>query len=241
MGTLKQRKAQKKQRQSNSTPETIWVLDDTESLFDSVKESIGSQFRYKLFCDLDSFCEALRKRTKGPLAPSLLICDAQVNGSYLPEFHDKLPPNLPPVVIISDYNDGALIAACLEMGVKDYLLKPVDPSILVAKVMLHIRSNHKSETENVVGLTFDLFSLAVTNDAGARIRLTLKEYQILNSLAKAYPDGLSPSKLREKVWGTLKVVPKALDVHLFKLRRKLGALDCHVRFDETEKYTLVKG
>ena len=175
---------------------------------------------------------------QGPKAPSVLICDAKINGTYLPEFLDRVGTELPPIVVVSDFNDSALISSCIEFGVKDYLLKPIDSEMLIAKVKGHIRALRR--TESRVGLNFDIFNLSITNETGAKIRLTHKEFQILELITKSHPEGLSPAELRKKIWGTMKVVNKTLDVHLFKLRRKLGALNYQVRFNEKHKYIIAK-
>ena len=71
------------------------------------------------------------------------------------------------------------------------------------------------------------------------MKLTLREFQVLSCLVQAHPKGMAPGLIRTSVWGNLKVVPKALDVHLFKIRRKLESIGWGIRY-ENECYVLAR-
>ena len=89
-------------------------------------------------------------------------------------------------------------------------------------------------------LQFDSETLTVRNEDGITAKLTRKEFQILSCLFNVLPDGISPDELRKQVWGQLAVVDKSLDVHLFKLRKKLIPLRYLVRLGKNYRYFLVR-
>ena len=88
-------------------------------------------------------------------------------------------------------------------------------------------------------LQFDPAALTVQSEDGVVAKLTRKEFEILSCLIKALPSGISPDDLRKQVWGNLAVVDKSLDVHLFKLRKKLAPLRYQVRLEKNYCYLLV--
>jgi len=80
----------------------------------------------------------------------------------------------------------------------------------------------------------------VTTAAGTRVVFTRKEFEILATLVSAFPKGLSATEIRKKVWGDMRVVSKAFDVHLFRIRRKLGLVGYSVHYEADERYLVRK-
>src|ERR1700751_712574 len=137
--SVAKKKISSKKHRSPKAPENIWILDDSKSLLPLLKDAVGPvRFLFKVFGTQHELIDGLQRKSHGPAAPDLLVCEARVNNTHLPQLMSEFKPILPPVVVITNCNDGSLISACLEMGVKDYLLRPIERTMLGAKVTGHI-------------------------------------------------------------------------------------------------------
>jgi two-component system response regulator ParR len=221
----------------------IWILDDSGELLLSLKETLGSRYQFKNYTYAKRLISSLRDSTLRH-RPSLLVFESLLNGtpvtSFLPGLIADKSLSLPPILVISKYNDIRLISECLNSGAHDYILRPADPNLLVAKVNTLIKTSRKEQIQVNANIEFDVLTLTASTAPGTSVKLTLKEFQILLRLAKAFPDGLTPTEIRTAVWGNLNVVSKALDVHLFKLRRKIALLNVTIQYGKDNRYSLMK-
>lgn len=122
----------------------------------------------------------------------------------------------------------------LEVGADDYLVKPFSPRELVARIRALLRRPRGARAPVLpAGLHVDLGRRRVAVD-GQDVELTYLEFELLAGLARE-PGMVIPRKqLLERVWGA-EYGPDdhLLDVHLAKLRRKLGDEAAAPRFIET--------
>ena len=118
----------------------------------------------------------------------------------------------------------------LELGADDYVQKPVSPRILVARVKSLLRRFDRSEqtpatqNEKIVsnGVQIDRSSYKVfVNDK--ETFFPRKEFELLYFLV-AHPGRIYKREvLLDEVWGRdTFVVERTVDVHIFKVREKLG-------------------
>ncbi|SRR5579884_4190265 len=119
----------------------------------------------------------------------------------------------------------------LELGADDYVQKPVSPRVLVARVKSLLRRFDRSEQtpqppkeEKIVspGLRIDRASYKVYVDEKETF-FPRKEFELLYFLA-AHPGRIYKREaLLDEVWGhDTFVVERTVDVHIFKVREKLG-------------------
>lgn len=119
----------------------------------------------------------------------------------------------------------------LEAGADDYLSKPFEPAVLLARVRALIRRNKRSAAPETEGgmqvLRLGALSLypetyeAKCNDAP--IQLTPSEFKLLVALAGSRGRVLTRDSLIEQVQGEgVSVVGRTVDTHVFGLRKKLG-------------------
>jgi DNA-binding response OmpR family regulator len=227
-------------KQQDKSPELIWVLDNSAALEKSLNEILGRKYQLKFFRNLDAMKGALKSAAREHTGPVLIVTEGKLETDDVPVLLGDHTLTYPPVMVVSACNDFQVIASCLDLGAADYLLKPVDPNLLLAKIGALVKTIRKPNVRLSSGLRFDLFTHVVTNESGTSVKLTQKEFQLLCLLDKSYPDGVRPVELRKQIWGNLSVVSKALDVHLFKLRKKLGSLGLSVQFASGEIYVLAK-
>lgn len=180
------------------------------------------------------FSELHQKKMQHLKLPDLWITDAFVQGDAICEFIPKTAMNLPPWIVLSERNEMQVIQSCLRLGARDYFLKPFDPQLLKAKLCYWF-------DQQVHRLTLDPLRLLVSNSQGVEVKLTVKEFQIFESIYRAYPRSKCRSEIIREVWLGVRVVEKSFDVHLFKLRKKLTQLGCQIQFIEPINYMFVSG
>jgi two-component system alkaline phosphatase synthesis response regulator PhoP len=119
----------------------------------------------------------------------------------------------------------------LELGADDYVQKPVSPRVLVARVKSLIRRFDRSEQTPAValnekvdsdGVTIDKMSYKVFVDKKEKF-FPRKEFELLYFLASHPGRIYKREALLDEVWGRdTFVVERTVDVHIFKVREKLG-------------------
>jgi len=111
-------------------------------------------------------------------------------------------------------------------GGDDYVSKPIKPKVLISRIKAILRRSKKvTETskEKITGLHINREKFEVTKD-GEVIHLPKKEFILLELLASKPGKVFERSVILETVWGTDIVVgDRTIDVHIRKLREKLGS------------------
>jgi DNA-binding response OmpR family regulator len=116
----------------------------------------------------------------------------------------------------------------LELGADDYVSKPFSPNELVARVKALMRRATRPETDDAVlrsgSLVMDLTRHTVSD--GARdVKLTAKEFMLLQYLMQHRGRVLSRDLLLGDVWGYRYTGgTRTVDVHVRRLREKLPVL-----------------
>ncbi|HBK94269.1 MAG TPA: DNA-binding response regulator, partial [Porphyromonadaceae bacterium] len=94
----------------------------------------------------------------------------------------------------------------------------------VKSVLKRVRLN-KKETQTLwqhEGLTIDILNNRVTID-DVEVTLTKKEFEILSLLSQTSPNVYTRSEILNQVWGDNEfVLDRTVDVHITRLRKKLG-------------------
>lgn len=116
--------------------------------------------------------------------------------------------------------------AAFEIGADDYITKPIKPRALMSRInALFRREAQKSETGDAIeisGLSIDRKNYSVTQE-GKSIILPKKEFELLFFLAQSPNKVFGREELLHKIWGAdVYVLERTVDVHIRKLREKLG-------------------
>ena len=165
-------------------------------------------------------------------APDVLVLDVMLPGFDGLEVCRRVQATRPvPVLMLTARDDEADILAGLAVGADDYLTKPFGMRELVARVSALLRRVERArelaaqaDGVLVVGdLRVDTGSRRV-DVAGAEVRLTPTEFDLLACLARAPGRVLTRERLLAEVWdwpdasGT-----RTVDSHVKALRAKVGA------------------
>lgn len=133
-----------------------------------------------------------------------------------------------PIIMLTARADEADRVAGLEMGADDYVSKPFSPNELVARVRALMRRSHGGKPAaphlKFGPITVDLTSHTVVYD-GDEVKLTAKEFLLLQYLLEHQGRVLSRDRLLEDVWGYRYTGgTRTVDVHVRRLREKLPVL-----------------
>ena len=114
--------------------------------------------------------------------------------------------------------------AGFEAGADDYISKPIKPRILLSRIKAIARRESHGEANNIL----KIHDLEIIRDeylvkkGKETLSLPKKEFELLFFLASKPGKVFSREKLLEKVWGDVYVVDRTIDVHVRKLREKIG-------------------
>lgn len=116
--------------------------------------------------------------------------------------------------------------AAFEIGADDYLTKPIKPRALMSRInALFRREAQKADPGDqleVNGLTISRKNYTVTLDDKSVV-LPKKEFELLFFLAQSPNKVFSREELLQKIWGAdIYVLERTVDVHIRKLREKIG-------------------
>jgi phosphate regulon transcriptional regulator PhoB len=133
-----------------------------------------------------------------------------------------------PIVMLTARGDEVDRVLGLELGADDYVVKPFSPRELVARIRAVLRRARPAPGTAPVAvgrLTIDAAAHTVTV-GGAAVALTRREFDLLRALVEARGRVLSREFLLDHVWGYTaagEIESRTVDVHVRRLRQKLGA------------------
>jgi two-component system, OmpR family, alkaline phosphatase synthesis response regulator PhoP len=134
-----------------------------------------------------------------------------------------------PIIMLTAKTSEADRVSGLDLGADDYITKPFSVRELLARVRAVLRRVDESAEKKYEDdlLKIDFVDIRVSCK-GERIKLTNKEFTLLSVLAKSADRVLARQQLLDNVWGnTYYGDTRTLDVHIRRLRQKLGACgDC---------------
>ncbi|MGZ3688991.1 MAG: response regulator transcription factor [Bdellovibrionota bacterium] len=134
-----------------------------------------------------------------------------------------------PVLMVTARADAADIVLGLEAGADDYVTKPFEIPVFLARVRALLRrANQQANSKNTSKISAGALSVDLeryeVHCGGTPVQLTPSEFKLLTALIQSRGKVLSREKLIELVQGEgVVVVDRAIDTHVFGLRRKLGA------------------
>ena len=137
------------------------------------------------------------------------------------EVKSKLPADLP-VIFVTAKNSVSDQLTGLNLGADDYIVKPFDVLVLIARVENVLRRTKKNDIIFAINdCVIDLAKRIVLKD-GKEVVLTLQEFNLLEALVLNRNFALSREKLLQLAWGyDYMGDSRTVDVHVQKLRKKL--------------------
>lgn len=132
-----------------------------------------------------------------------------------------------PIIFLSSAADNMNIVMAMNMGGDDFIAKPFDMSVLMAKIQALLRRTYDFAQPSPLlahrGAVLDTGSGALKYE-GKTIELTRNEFRILLALMEKRGTVVSREKLMERLWETDSFVDEnTLTVNVNRLRKKLDA------------------
>lgn len=162
-------------------------------------------------------------------APQLVLMD--ITLPYMSGYHwcseiRKVSPV--PILFLSSASDNMNIIMAMNMGADDFIAKPFDSNVLVAKIQALLRRTY--DFGGAAPILTHAGAVLQTADSslsfnGQKISLSKNEYRILLTLLQNKGKIVSREKLMEALWQTDSFVDEnTLTVNVGRLRKKLDAV-----------------
>ena len=223
----------------------ILIIEDDLGLAKSITNVLEKyNFRSSILDDFENIADRVVE-TK----PDLIILDINLpyyNGFYWCRKIRKITSN--PIMIISSRDSNMDQIMALEYGADDYITKPFDSEILIAKINSLLRRTFGELSASTINETLKVGNIILDKDrqqllAGEnQIDLSITELKILKKLIEKYPNSVSRDELFFEVWDENNFVEEnTLNVNIRRIRRKIddNQLPISIRTIRTFGYQLV--
>ena len=205
----------------------ILCVDDEPDILEILKYNLSNE-GYEIYLANEGL-SAIKKAEE--IIPNLIIMDVMMpkmdgiqaceNLRANEKFNDTV------IMFLTARGEDFSHLAAYEAGADDYVTKPVKPKILISKVKGLLR-RFKKVTDNDIAI-IELNDIIIDKEkykvyiSGNNLDLPRKEFELLYLLASKPDKVFKREKIMENVWGGEVVVgDRTIDVHIRKLREKLG-------------------
>jgi len=212
---------------SNSNKQKILIVDDEPDILELIEYNLKKE-GYQVFLarnGQEAVAEAKRS------LPDLIVLDImmpKMDGieacrimRTMPEFKNTF------MVFLTARSEEYSEIAGFNVGADDYIAKPIKPRALVSRINAILRRNAPAEdmTENKL----EIGDLVIDREAylvykrGVKIVLAKKEFELLYLLASKPGKVYTREVILKNIWeDSVVVTNRTIDVHIRKLREKLG-------------------
>ena len=133
-----------------------------------------------------------------------------------------------PILFLSSAGDNMNVIMAMNFGADDFIAKPFDGGVLMAKVQAMLRRSYDMAAPAVLrerrGAQLSADDQKLTYQ-GQTVELTKNEYRILSCLMESAGKVVSREKLMQRLWETDSFVDEnTLNVNVNRLRRKLAGV-----------------
>ena len=203
----------------------VLIVDDEKPICDLIDLNLSAA-GYRCSAVQDGM-EAIRRIETEPF--DLILLDVMLPGADGYDIMEYIRPLGIPVIFITARHEVRDRVRGLRLGADDYLVKPFEIVELMARVEAVLRRYNKTERQLTAGdVVVDVEARRVLR-AGRPVELTNKEFGLLLLFMQNKNVALFRETLYERVWeGEYDGDSRTLDLHVQRLRRKLGWERCLV-------------
>lgn len=203
----------------------IFIVEDDFAMAESMKKQIES-WGHEV-CLVQDFNNVLEEFDA--YNPHLVLMDIMLpffNGyHWCLEIRKK--SNVP-IIFISSASDNMNIVMAMNMGGDDFISKPIDLSVMMAKLQAMLRRTYDMTGRMSViehkGVILNLNDTSIEYN-GDRLELTKNEYRIIQTLMENKGRVVSRDALMTKLWQMdCYVEENTLTVNIARLRKKLESI-----------------
>lgn len=202
----------------------VFIIEDDRGIAEALKEQLG---KWNLQAEyVQNFRAVMEEFSE--YDPHLVLID--IGLPFFNGYHwcgEIRKVSKVPIIFISSAADNMNIVMAMNMGADDFVVKPFDQSVLVAKVQALLRRTYDYigalpviEHRGAIFNTAD-HTLMLGED---RVELSKNEYKIILALMENRGRIVSREALMERLWATESFVDEnTLSVNVNRLRKKLDA------------------
>ena len=203
----------------------VLIVDDEKPICDLIDLNLSAA-GYRCSAVQDGM-EAIRRIETEPF--DLILLDVMLPGADGYDIMEYIRPLGIPVIFMTARHEVRDRVRGLRLGADDYLVKPFEIVELMARVEAVLRRYNKTERQLTAGdVVVDVEARRVLR-AGRPVELTNKEFGLLLLFMQNKNVALFRETLYERVWeGEYDGDSRTLDLHVQRLRRKLGWERCLV-------------
>lgn len=203
----------------------VYIVEDDKGIAEGIKNCLSAwEMEVRIVSDFRNVMTEIED-----FSPHLVIMD--ITLPFMGGYHwcqEIRKTSSVPIIFISSATDNMNIVMAMNMGADDYIPKPFDQSVLIAKVQALLRRSY-----DFAKGSFELKAAGAilnTNDNtlsynGEKIELSRNEYRILLTLMENKGKVVSREKLMEALWETDCFVDEnTLTVNVGRLRKTLESV-----------------
>jgi DNA-binding response OmpR family regulator len=207
----------------------VLIVEDDPDIAESLRYNLERDGLKAVIAETGEKGLAAALDAKNP--PALVILDIMLPGMSGTELCRRLrrepATRRTPIIMLTARTTEADRIAGLDLGADDYITKPFSVREVMARVRAVLRrvDEHASDFYEDNRLRIDFANMHVACE-GEQIKLTRKEFALLSTLAKSAGRVATRQRLLDDVWGHQYYGDtRTLDVHIRRLRQKLGGCD----------------
>ena len=211
----------------NNAGQKILIVDDEPDILELIEYNLKKE-GYQVFTATNGQ-EGITVAKK--VHPDLIILDImmpKMDGieacrlmRAIPEFKNTF------MVFLTARSEEYSEIAGFNVGADDYIAKPIKPRALVSRIIAILRRN--TGTEEVSENKLEIGDLVIDREAylvfqgGNKVVLAKKEFELLYLLASKPGKVYTRESILKNIWeDSVVVTNRTIDVHIRKLREKLG-------------------
>ncbi|MBI5471439.1 MAG: response regulator transcription factor [Ignavibacteriae bacterium] len=212
----------------------ILIVDDEKDILDMLKYNLEKE-GYKVLMAHNGK-KALEQASHVPDLVLLDVMMPEMDGwEVCKQFkRDRRTAHIPVIFLTAKGTEFDEVLG-LELGADDYIVKPIAIRTLLARVKTVLRRRESAAENGSLPeiIKVDKLEINVPNYSAAigskELTLTKREFETLVFLARNRGRVITRETLLNTVWGEdVRVVDRTVDVHISKIREKLGALGEHI-------------
>ena len=202
----------------------ILLVEDDERLANLVADYLQAN---SFQVTIESNGSHVEKRIKD-LTPDLIVLDIMLPGKDGLSICQEVRPRFNgPILMLTARNDDVDQVLGLEYGADDYVIKPAEPRVLLARIKALLRRYHPEEQETPKTLVFGQLSVNLNarkaSLSGGQVDLSSHEFDLLEVLVKQAGQILSREYLFNAIYArAYDGLDRTIDVRISQLRKKLG-------------------
>jgi two-component system alkaline phosphatase synthesis response regulator PhoP len=212
---------------SNSAKQKILIVDDEPDILELIEYNLKKE-GYQVFLARNGQ-EAVTEAKRS--LPDLIVLDImmpKMDGieacrimRTMPEFKNTF------MVFLTARSEEYSEIAGFNVGADDYIAKPIKPRALVSRINAILRRN--APAEDITDNKLEIGDLVIDREAylvfkkGEKVVLAKKEFELLYLLASKPGKVYTREIILKNIWeDSVVVTNRTIDVHIRKLREKLG-------------------